>query len=171
LYRLVKEGLLIRLGQGIFLYPKTDRELGILYPSLEEVACAIAERDNIQIKPTGAHAMQDLGLSTQVPMNVIFLTDGRSKQIKIGTHTITFKKTTSKKLAAKGKISSLVILALQEMSKSGEINLTEELVKTLRTLLLKEDPKVLANDLKTVPSWMADIIVSIVLNQKQQTND
>lgn len=171
LYRLVKEGILIRLGQGLFLYPKTDPELGILYPSLEEIAHAIARRDKVQIKPTGAHAMQSLGLSTQVPMKVVFLTDGRSKQIKIGNHTITFKKTTPKKLAAKGKISSKIILALEEMGRNNKIDLTEDLTKRLKEFLVKEDINVLLKDLKTAPSWIANIIVSILFDQNKSKND
>jgi len=37
LLRLKEKGLLVRLAHGIYLYPKTDKELGILYPSTEEM--------------------------------------------------------------------------------------------------------------------------------------
>src|SRR5690554_2410928 len=69
LYRLTNEKkILIRLAHGIYLYPKIDEELGILYPSTEEIAEAIAKRNKARIIPTGIYALNRLGLSTQVPM-------------------------------------------------------------------------------------------------------
>lgn len=71
LYRLTNEKkLLVRLAHGIYLYPKTDKELGILYPSTEEIAKAIARRDKARIIPTGVYALNRLGISTQVPMKI-----------------------------------------------------------------------------------------------------
>ena len=113
LSRLTKQGILRRLGQGVYQYnPKIDKELGILNPSLEEIAEAIAKRDMVRIIPTGIYALQKLGLSTQMPMQAVYLTDGAPRKIKVGKRIITFKKTSPKKLLIKGKIDQLVIQAL-----------------------------------------------------------
>ncbi|KAA2245064.1 hypothetical protein F0L74_03630 [Chitinophaga agrisoli] len=171
LYRLAKDKLIVRLGQGIFLYPKTDPELGTLYPSLEEIANAIADRDQIVIKPTGAAAMQSLGLSTQVPMNIVFLTDGPSRKIKVLNHTITFKKMSPKKLAATGEISARIFLALHEMARNGQLVVTDDVMNNLRELVLKEDSAVLQKDLKRAPAWIADLILKILLHQNSTEDD
>jgi predicted transcriptional regulator of viral defense system len=92
LLRLEKKQLLVRLAHGIYLYPKIDKELGILYPSTESIAEAIAKRDKIRIIPTSIYALQQLGISTQIPMNVIYLTDGAPRKIKVGKRTITLRK-------------------------------------------------------------------------------
>ena len=118
LLRLKEKGLLVRLAHGIYLYPKTDKELGILFPSTEEIAKAIARRDKSRIVPTGVQALNKLGLSTQVPMKVVYLTDGATRSIKVGKRTITFKNTSPKNLLAQGEISSLVIQALKTDRKS-----------------------------------------------------
>jgi len=68
LSRLVKDGKIIRLAHGIYLYPKQDPTLGILYPSTDEIAQAVAQRDKVRIIPTGIDALNKLGISTQVPM-------------------------------------------------------------------------------------------------------
>ena len=102
LERLTNDAVIIRLANGIYLYPKIDKELGlgVLYPSVEEVALQVAKRDKAHIASTGAYAMSLLGLSTQVPMNVVFLTDGSPRKIRVGDDkTITFKHTVPKNLA------------------------------------------------------------------------
>ena len=67
--------------------------------------------------PTGAMALHALGLSTQVPMNVVYLTDGAARKITLGRRKIVFKKTAPKNLAAIGKISGLAIQAMKEIGK------------------------------------------------------
>ena len=92
---------------------KKDEILGILYPSIEEIGKAIAKRDKARIIPTGAFAQHLLGLSTQIPMNVIYLTDGSARKIKIGKQTIVFKKTSPKNLSYENQLSSLIIQSLK----------------------------------------------------------
>jgi hypothetical protein len=84
LSRLAKENKVERLAHGIYFVPKVDPMLGKVYPPIEEVAKAIAERDKVNIKPAGAYALNRLGLSIQVPMNFVYLTDGAARSIKIG---------------------------------------------------------------------------------------
>ena len=113
LFRLQKEGLIRRVAQGIYVRPKISKLIGLLLPSAEEVAEAIAKRDRIRTVPTGSYALNALGLSTQVPMNIVLLTDGSPREIRVGKRKIKFKKTTPKNLLAKGKKSRLVMQALK----------------------------------------------------------
>ncbi|MEI9945847.1 MAG: DUF6088 family protein [Chitinophagaceae bacterium] len=151
LARLEKEGMLKRLARGIYLVPDHDPLLGIKYPSLEEIAEAIAKRDHARIRPAGTYALHKLGLSTQVPMNLVYLTDGAPRKVKIGKGSIKFKATTAKKLSLKGKISSLVIQALEEL---GQKNVTSNIWEQIRPILKREDPVILAKDMKLAPAWI-----------------
>ena len=78
LERMATSGTILRVARGIYCYPKIDKVLGlgVLYPSLDEIAQAVAKRDKARIAPTGAFALNILGLSTQIQMNVVYLTDG-----------------------------------------------------------------------------------------------
>jgi len=58
---LEKKGILVRLTQGIYLYPKIDPEFGVLYASVDDVCRAIAKRDKARILPTGVFALHSLG--------------------------------------------------------------------------------------------------------------
>lgn len=115
LSRLVKQKELVRLAHGIYIRPKVHPKLGKILPSLETIAEAIAEKEHVRIRPTGAYALNKLGLSTQVPMRVVFLTDGHPRSIKIGRGRLTFKMTSPKKLAAKNDRVFLAIQALEEL--------------------------------------------------------
>ena len=155
LFRLEKQGVLSRVAQGIYVRPKESSLIGKLVPSAEEVAEAIARRDRIRTVPTGSYALNALGLSTQVPMNIVLLTDGSPRELKVGKRTIRFKKTTPKNLLAKGKISRLVIQAMKEIG-NGKVTSGEE--QKIVALLKKEDEKDLKHDLALAPVWIQKIM-------------
>lgn len=155
LERLEDKGVIIRVAQGIYVRPKISKLIGPLTPSAEEVAEAIAKRDRIRTVPTGSYALNALGLSTQVPMNIVLLTDGSPREIKVGKRTIKFKKTTPKNLLAKGKISRLVIQALKEIG-NGKVKEDEE--QKIVELLKKEDEKDLKHDIALAPVWIQKIM-------------
>lgn len=155
LFRLEKEGVITRVAQGIYVRPKVSSLIGKLLPSAEEVAEAIAKRDHIRTLPTGSYALNALGLSTQVPMNIVLLTDGSPREIKVGKRKIKFKKTTPKNLMAKGKISRLAIQALKEIG-NGKVSMEEE--KKIIDLLKREDIKDLKHDIALAPVWIQKIM-------------
>ena len=161
--RLEDKKVIIRVAHGIYVRPKISKLIGPLTPSAEEVAEAIAKRDRIRTVPTGSYALNALGLSTQVPMNIVLLTDGSPREIKIGKRTIKFKKTTPKNLLAKGKISRLVIQALKEI---GNGKVTEEEEQKILTLLKKEDEKDLKHDIALAPVWIQKIMKKVLTSGK-----
>ncbi len=153
--RLEDKKVIIRIAQGIYVRPKISTLIGPLTPSAEEVAEAIAKRDRIRTVPTGSYALNALGLSTQVPMNIVLLTDGSPRIIKVGKRRIKFKKTTPKNLLAKGQISRLVIQALKEIG-NGKVREEEE--KKILELLKKDDEKTLNHDIALAPVWIQKIM-------------
>lgn len=160
LERLVKSQSLIRLGRGIYYYPKIDKELGlgILYPSLDTIAESIAKRDKIRIVPTGHVALNRLGLSTQVPMNIVYLTDGSPRRIKIGGGKgIQFKRIAPKFLAFRNGLVMLIVFALKEL---GENNVTPEVRQRIRELLQKESKSNVMQDSSLMPGWIKSIIIN-----------
>jgi hypothetical protein len=160
LLRLKEKEILVRLAHGIYLYPKVDKELGVLFPSTEDIAKAIARRDKARIVLTGVQALNKLGLSTQVPMKVVYLTDGAARSIKVGKRTITFKKTSPKNLLAKGEISSLVIQALKTIGQSKVDNV---ILLKIHKLLKKEKSENILSDAKLAPAWIKKILMQKII--------
>ncbi|HLN20929.1 MAG TPA: DUF6088 family protein [Bacteroidales bacterium] len=157
--RLEEKGIIVRLAKGLYLYPKIDKELGILYPPIDEIAKKIAKRDKARIIPTGAQALNKLGLSTQVPMKVVYLTDGAQRSIKIGNQSIKFKKSSPKNLSTKGEISGLVIQALREI---GVTNVTEIQKFKIIELLKKEKKENVLYDATLAPDWISKIMLTSI---------
>jgi len=162
LERLVEKEELSRVSRGIYSRLRIDPVLGAISPTTEEIAEAVRRRDKARIIPTGILALNALGLSTQVPMNLVYLTDGAARTIQIGKRKIVFKKTSPRNLAAIGSISSLAIQALREI---GKDKVTEDEINSILRQLEKEDPYRLQHDIKLAPEW-----IRIIMRQALKTN-
>lgn len=160
--RLREKGILKQVAHGIYVRPKISELIGELMPTAEEVAWGIAKRDKIKLVPTGTYALNALGLSTQVPLKLVFLTDGAARTIKVGKRTIKLKRTTPKNLLAKGKISALVIQALREI---GKDKATGSELKKIIALLKKEEEKKLMHDISLAPAWIKEIMKQAIEKQ------
>lgn len=159
LLRLEKKELLIRLAHGIYLYPRKDKVLGTLFPSTEDIAKAIAKRDKARIISTGSYALQQLGISTQIPMNIVYLTDGAPRKIQIGKRTITFKKTTPKNLTIKDRIMNNIVQGLKELGKGNVDNIAKSQIKKALKRVSFENIK---EDSNTAPVWIKEQILELI---------
>ncbi|MEI2823589.1 MAG: DUF6088 family protein [Chitinophagaceae bacterium] len=165
LQRLVKSGEIERLATGIYYRPETSDLIGKLTPSIEAVAVAIAKQDRAKIFPTGAYAENRLGLSTQVPMNVVYVTDGSARKIKIGKRSILFKKVNPKSVAMIGEISGLAIQALKSIGKE-KVRDTE--IKHIQKLLKNKKPTRLEHDIRLAPAWIRKIFLPVLIELKNE---
>ncbi len=159
LQNLKEKGLIRSVAHGIYVRPVIDDYIGEVLPTAEEVAQAIAKRDRIKLVPTGAYALHALGLSTQIPLKLVFLTDGAPRTITVGNRTIKLKKTTPRNLKTRGKMSSLAIQALREI---GKDNATEEELEKIIDLLQEEDQSSLRYDISLAPEWIKKIMKQAV---------
>lgn len=165
LERLEQENFLYRVARGIYVRPKRDKLVGLILPGIDEIAKAIAKRDRARIMPTGSFALYKLGLTTQVPLKIVYYTDSSPRKIRVGKFNITFKKMSAKNLSMIGRISKLAILALKEI---GEKNITLDEITKITELLKQEKPFHLKHDLNLAPNW---IKVKISKYLKGSTNE
>jgi hypothetical protein len=158
LTRLCRKGTIRRLARGLYDYPRKHHQLGLLSPSIDDVANALKGRDATRLQPSGAYAANLLGLSNQVPMKVVFLTDGPSKQVQLGKQEIVLKRTTPRNMATADRISGLVIQALRHI---GQKYVDASVLHALRKRLSDDDKKQLIKDLQYAPAWIAEIMRNI----------
>lgn len=158
LERMANAGTIIRVARGIYCYPKIDKflGLGVICPTFEEIAQYIAKRDKARIVPTGSYALNVLGLSTQVPANVVYLTDGSPRTISLKSgRGIKFIKTAPKNLAFKNKLAMLLTFALKEI---GECNVTEDQKQIIKNLLKNEEKLSVEKDYTLMPTWIQHLL-------------
>lgn len=158
LFRLTKKGTIRRLSRGLYDYPKSHPVLGVLSPNPDTIAKAIAYKYQIRLQPSGAYAVNLLGLSEQVPAKIVFLTDGASRKMKIGKQEIMFKKTTSKNMVTSEKISGLVIQGFRYL---GKKYINETIIKKLKLSLSRSEKKQLQSDIKFAPAWIGHYMKQI----------
>jgi len=155
LERLTKQEKIMRVGRGIYTIPRKSKYFGRVSSSIEDIARGIARRDKARLIPTGLFAENLLGLSTQVPMKIVYLTDGTPRKLFFDKTPLIFKKTNLKNVSTYGKISTLVIQALKSI---GKEKVTDDEIKKVVEILKKENPKYLAHDIKLAPEWIREIM-------------
>lgn len=161
----VRQDLLLRLSRGIYLKAKKTK-FGIVYPTTEEIAHAIAERDNAEILPTGSTALNMLGLSEQVTMTPVFLTSGSARKIKCGNRILTFKRGAPKNFTLKGKVTRLLVQAMKAI---GERNYNEEWESAISAILSKyPEDETMSDDLKVMPTWIRRNIIKILTKNNHE---
>lgn len=154
LLRHTNSGTIRRLARGLYDYPRKHPKLGSLEPTIENIVKALAGRDALRLQPTGAYAANLLGLSTQVPMKVVYLTDGRSRKVQVGKRQITLKQTTPRNMTTAGKISGLLIQALRHI---GHDYVDDKMMAKIDKQLDASARKQLIKDIRYAPAWIAEI--------------
>lgn len=155
LHRLAKKGTLRRLARGLYDYPRIDPDLGPLSPTTDAIVKALKGRDKILLQPSGGYAANLLGLSDQVPMKIVFLTDGPARRVQLGKQVIMLKHTTPRAMATAGRVSGLVIQALRHI---GQRHMDNAIVARLKKRLSDDDKKQLLQDIRYAPAWIAAIL-------------
>lgn len=159
LSRLCRNGNLCRFAKGIYYIPAYDKWDGTLRePSLDAIALKIAQRDNARVIPTGAYALNKLGLSTQVPTNIIYITDGSARQMRFGEgKSVTFRHSNDLgNFAYQSQLMQLAVLAMREI---GEKTITEnqkEIIKKMITEHVSEQD--FNHDIVLAPTWIKTIL-------------
>jgi hypothetical protein len=154
LSRHARAGTLRKIARGLYELPRTHPRLGELTASADAIAEALKGRDALRLQPTGAHAANVLGLSNQVPMRVVFLTDGPSRRVTVGNREVVLKHTTPRNMATVGRASGLVIQALRWL---GKENVDGEVIGKLRRTLKPADKAALLADAHLAPAWISAI--------------
>ena len=162
LQRLMASSVIVRISHGVYYYPRIDDKygLGIIYPTLGEIALAIAKRDKVCIFPTGSYALHALGLSDQVPGNAVFITNGSDRKIDVGRcKMIEFKHSdNARNFSYKSSQMQLCVSALKEI---GEGNASEAELQRLKELLSTIPQETFNHDIALAPAWVRKTLLAL----------
>ena len=164
LARLVKSGDILRLGRGLYHDPRTNARLGIpLGPDLDEIADALARQTGSRVVPSGAVAANRLGLSTQVPAKPVYLTDGRTRQVRIGNTTIQIRHAAPKELPVGSPTTAMVFQALRHL---GQAAVDDQVAARLRRVLSAKQRQKLLQDARYTTDWIAAVVREVAQDEK-----
>ncbi|MDG2340154.1 MAG: DUF6088 family protein [Paracoccaceae bacterium] len=159
LSRLADHGVIRRLTRGLYDYPKKSPRFGYLSPSADDIAKAVARKDNQILQPSPAMAANQFGLSTQVPSKPTYMTDGPTRVKTIGQQVIQFRNASSKTLVGAGQKTGAVFQALRYV---GKDRVDDLVIGKLARSLDKRDRVLLSKQSKHVPAWMHSVVQQIV---------
>ncbi len=168
LRRLCGEGVLRKAGRGLYTVPRRHPLFGELSATSDAVAEALKGRDALRLQPAGALAAHRLGLTEQVPMRLLFLTDGDNRAIQLDDgRQIVLKKTSPRNMATAGRISGTVIQALRWL---GKETVNDIVIRKLRHLLSDEDKSELRRDAPLAPAyWITTALRRIADRTRAET--
>lgn len=154
LTRLVRQGTLQRVGRGLYHLPRTNQRLGITVPPEPDlVAQALGRQTGSRVVSSPAAIANRLGLSTQVPAKHLYLTDGRSRSVRVGQQTFRLKHVAAKRLPDKDDVSSL---AIQAIIAAGRSSIDDQTISTLRRRLSPAQRRDLLREARYADAWVAD---------------
>ncbi|AJM71510.1 DUF6088 family protein [Mycoplasma yeatsii] len=165
LNKLVKEQKIRRIINGFYYSPRYS-ELIKEYEQvrIEELAKAIARKHNWDIAPFGLACLNILGLSTQVPVKVIYVSSGKSKIYKVGKMSLEFRKVSSREISNMSLKTRIVIQAIKELGK-GKIEKYH--IDRIRWELTKTEKQNLLVEARHTTKWIYEHIKEICKEESE----
>lgn len=150
-----RAGVVRRVATGLYELPRVHPRLGTLPTPQDDLVRTLARRDAIRFQRSGAHAAHALGLTDQVPMKDVYLTDGRPRTLNIGKAQIVFRHAAQRTMATAGRASGDVIQALRWL---GADHVDDAVVSKLKAVLSDKAKAQIIKDLRYAPDWMTPVL-------------
>lgn len=158
LYRLNKENQITRLIEGLYIKPKYSKILKeYSYPDASEIAEKLANKFSWTISPAGDTALNYMGLSTQIPNEYIYISDGPYREYLYRDKKIIFKHTTNRNITSYSKELSILIQAIKSL---GKDNIGKEDIKKL-AIFAKKIKENFKEDTLKLPFWIQEVLQKI----------
>ena len=156
LKRLAQDRNIRRLGRGLYHIPRMNPTLDIeLAPDMDTIAQAIARKTGSRVIPSGAVAANWFGLSTQVPAKPVYLTDGKTRSIRVGNTVFSMKHVSPKDLPLGSPTSAMVFQALRYLGKEA---IGGDTIRRLRRAIPTQERRRLMKDVRYVTGWIAEAV-------------
>lgn len=159
LLRLLQAGAIRRVLRGLYDYPRYSELLQQeMAPDIQQVASALARKFGWRIQADGTAALNLLGLSTQVPSQYVFQSDGPNRNYDVGKTKIVFKNSALKEIGFKQEESGLIVQALKAL---GEERINKQTAETIRNWLPANKRAKVLKDTQRVTGWVYEVIKKI----------
>lgn len=163
---LAQDGRIRRVVRGLYDYPRfSDLLQKTLSPDIDQVANAYARKFNWRIEVSGESALNLLGLSTQMPAQYVYLSDGPSKSYDVMGVPLSFKKSTLKDIGFKHRESTLIVQALKAL---GKELLSENVFAIIREQIDPKSYTKILRDTQGSTGWIYEAIKKIMSDDEER---
>ena len=157
LSRLSKEGVIERLGKGIYIRPTPGRFTPFVRPLPIEVAKAVAKGADPRAKVFlhGAEAVRRLGLSTQLQVRPHYSTTGPNQSFTYGKLKVVLQHVPERVGILAGRPAGTALAALYYLGKKG---VTQDIVAHIESKLPSEEFAALRSVRGAMPEWLQALL-------------
>ena len=157
LSRFVKKGRLMRVCHGIYVCPVETR-YGPRPPAVEKVIVSLSALWGETIVPCGGAAANALGLTTQIPVQSVYLTSGPNRKLTLGELTVDLRHAPRWQLAAPHRPAGQALRALSWLGPDE----VEAGLDVIGRKLSSEDIEELTSLRAIMPTWIAEPASALV---------
>ena len=154
--RLTEDHTIRRIIDGVYEKPVYSKLLDqYIPPDPDKVAHALARSYHWTIAPCGDVALNQLGLSTQVPVVWSYISDGPYRKFKWDKITLSFKHRANRQISLMSDKTSLVIEAIRTY---GKDNIDDTAVSILRNRFTEAERKEILEEAAGTSEWIYQVI-------------
>ena len=118
---------------------------------MDKIAEALARRFNWNIAPSGDTALNILHVSTQVPNEWEYVSDGPYRDYMIGKVLLKFKHVMPREING---YSAITVMVIQGIRAIGKGNMTQEQVNRFSSVISLKDKETLLKESRTASGWI-----------------
>ena len=157
--RFEKKGMLRRVLRGVYDKPKFSALLQeFAAPDPDQIAHAIARNYNWTISASGNTALNQLGLSTQVPADWSYISSGPYKKYTFGNIILSFSHRSDSQMIG---MSEKTLLLIQALKAIGQSNVSDADIKQIRKRFSSDDRQAILSESRYTISWVYEVIKEI----------
>jgi hypothetical protein len=152
LFRIEKDGKIRRVMNGVYdkpAYSQLIHEYGV--PRVDKIAEALARRFNWNIAPSGDTALNILHVSTQVPNEWEYVSDGPYRDYMIGKVPLKFKHVMPREING---YSAITVMVIQGIRAIGKGNMTQDQADRFSSVITEKDRETLLKESRTASGWI-----------------
>jgi hypothetical protein len=158
LSRMVRAGALERLARGLYHVPRINAALGVAVPpDPDQIAQAIGRRTNSRVVASEAVIANRAGLTTQVPIRMVYLTSGRSRVLSVGSQTVELRHAPRWQLELPASRAGQAIRAFAWFGRERAV----EAAQTIRGKLSAAELQSLTEVQGRLPGWVAEQVSAL----------
>lgn len=159
LSRLIKDGSLRRISRGIYQKPKYIPAIQrYASASPELVVEALVRENGWRIVPNGNAALNILGLDTQIPMHLVYISSGPNHRYELGNTSIEFRHRSNKEIGPFSEKTALIIQALKTI---GPDRIEDRHIEAIKNQLTERDKESIRQERRFTFAWMQPFLMKI----------
>lgn len=149
LLQLLKAQKLFRVERGIYVVPVVSR-FGSSAPSAHRFLEQLSRQSGLVIVPSGATTANALGLTTQVPVQMVYWTSGRSRKLNLGKLVLHLVHVPAWQLALAKEPAGEIVRTLA-WAGPERVN---QVLKEIEAKIPRTEIEKVAQHLSRFPSWI-----------------